>query len=222
MSSSPLSAAAAAADVLTLRNGLGCSPLWLAAGYDRIPCLEYLIRKLRECNILESSLLHDANNAGDTPLLAVASRGNIKACECLLRLVEGCRGTRAADDDGDDSHRSSRWRRMKARVLRTTNRAGDTPLQVAVASGHAELVALLLEADDQCHDDSRDGDGDEDAEADERPKKCVDAKNASGLSPLIVACERNLPSIAGMLLAHGADPRARDARGRSALAVAAF
>ena len=109
---------------------------------------------------------------------------------------------------------------MKARIIRTTNRAGDTPLQVAVASGHIELVTLLLKADDFCHDTAHDGDDTVDEE--EYSKKCVDRKNKSGLSPLIVACERNLPSIARILLEHGADRHARDARGRSALAVAAF
>jgi ankyrin repeat protein len=53
-------------------------------------------------------------------------------------------------------------------------------------------------------------------------KKCIDRKNASGLSPLIVACERNLPSIASLLIEHGADRQVQDTRGRSTLAVAAF
>ena len=65
--------ASAAAAGLLLRNGLGCSPIWLAAGYDRIPCLEYLMRKLGDYDRLESSLLHDANDAGDSPFLAAAS-----------------------------------------------------------------------------------------------------------------------------------------------------
>ena len=59
---------------LQLKNGLGCSPLWIAAGYDRIECLEYLIDKLHGMNQLDVALL-DANSTGDTPFVAAVSRG---------------------------------------------------------------------------------------------------------------------------------------------------
>ncbi|KAL3811351.1 hypothetical protein ACHAXA_000767 [Cyclostephanos tholiformis] len=229
------SSSKATADLLTLRNGLGCSPLWLAAGYDRIPCLEYLTRKLRDCDRLESSLLYDANDAGDTPFLAAASRGNVEACRCILRSVEGCpaRGrlplcqddVNDNENDVEDSNRSRRLRKMKARIVRTANRAGDTPLQVAVASGHTDLVSFLLEVDDMlCRVDTEEGHdvADDDDDDGIHTKKCIDRKNASGLSPLIVACERNLPSIASLLIEHGADRQVQDTRGRSTLAVAAF
>jgi ankyrin repeat protein len=215
------SSSTAAVGLLTLRNGLGCSPLWLAAGYDRIPCLEYLMRKLRDLDLLESSLLRDVNSTGDSPFLAAASRGNVAACRCILKSVEGCLETFAGVP-----HRARRFRRMKARIVRTANRVGDTPLQVAVASGHTDLVSFLLEVDDTlCRDDTEEGrdiNGDDSDNDDDYSKKCIDRKNASGLSPLIVACERNHPSIARLLLEHGANQQVKDARGRSPLAVAAF
>jgi ankyrin repeat protein len=52
--------------------------------------------------------------------------------------------------------------------------------------------------------------------------KCINRKNNIGLSPLIVACERNLPSTVELLLNYGADINIRDGTGRSPLAVAAF
>merc|ERR1719276_490457 len=51
---------------------------------------------------------------------------------------------------------------------------------------------------------------------------CVDRKNALGLSPLIIACERNLPNVAELLLLHGADARTSDPKGRNVLSIAAF
>ena len=190
---------------LTMKNGLGCSPTWIAAGYDRIDCLDYLIEVLRGANKLEVALL-DANSTGDTPFLAAASKGNVKACKRLLASTE--RETTPKDDE------------LKRKILRTANAAGDTALKVAVASAQSnDLLTLLLETDDMlgAHEDSG-------GESDEAPvhDKCVNRKNNAGLSPLIVACERNLPSTAELLLNHGADICITDAKGRNALAVSAF
>jgi ankyrin repeat protein len=194
---------------LTIKNGLGCSPLWVAAGYDRVECLEYLVDKLRASNKLESALL-DANSTGDTPFVAAVSRGNVGACRALLKSAEKC----------DDC-----WE-MKRKMLRTANNGGDTALKVAVANGHGEeLLTLLLEADDLCSEhpvDPSTEDAADDEEEDPLRSKCVNRKNNSGLSPLIIACERNLPLVAELLLRHGADLSIRDAMGRNSLAVAAF
>ena len=55
-------------------------------------------------------------------------------------------------------------RRTKARIIRTMNRMGDTPLQMAVASRHIKLMMLLLKVDDLCQDTAHDGDGTDDEE----------------------------------------------------------
>ncbi|KAL7523845.1 hypothetical protein ACHAWF_000692 [Thalassiosira exigua] len=211
---------------LTSANDLGCSPLWIAAGYDRVECLAYLVEKLEEGGEgrLEAALL-GRNNTGDTPLLAAASRGNAKACEALLDAAERCDD--GAEGDGGGGPKASL--NLKARMVRTANDAGDTPLKVAVASSHEEVAALLLRADDEASKRDVGGGGSNGGslevaggEADELARPCVDRKNNLGLSPLIVACERNLPSVASLLIDHGADETITDGKGRNCLAVAAF
>ena len=169
--------------------------------------MQYLIDRLRDSDELESALLQP-NNSGDTPFLAGASRGNRKACECLLRAADGAPTPTTG-----------------ATMLRTANGAGDTPLKVAVASSQGEdgedTVAFLLKADDGIPRDpfGRSGTA---AGDDPMSRTCVDRENGSGLSPLIVACERNLPAVADLLLQHGADVDVRDPKGRNPLAIAAF
>jgi ankyrin repeat protein len=92
-------------------------------------------------------------------------------------------------------------------LIRTSNKAGDTPLKVAVAGGHdVELLKLILEADASITQE----------------EMCINKKNNLGISPLIIACERNLPVIVELLIKHGADVNIRDSKGRHALAVSAF
>lgn len=203
---------------LQLKNGLGCSPIWIAAGYDRIECLEYLIDKLHNMNQLDVGLL-DANSTGDTPFVAAVSRGNINACKCLLSCVED----KFYKPDDDEL---AYWD-TKCKILRTSNNSGDTALKVAVATGQGEeLVTWLLEEDDLClakqhSTTSNSSDKDDDVD-NPMQTKSVNRKNEAGLSPLIVACERNLPAIAELLLKHGADLTIKDAMGRNPLSVASF
>ena len=210
---------------IRLKNGLGCTPVWIAAGYDRIECLQYLIEKLHNSHQLESALL-EGNNTGDTPFLAAASRGNIRACNYLLNSAE-----RLCTNLHDGSKSSPECWDFKRKLLRTANCAGDTALKVAVASAQEiELLTLLLEVDDRCQeqfdkriDDNGDAHPIDRLEDDTTMRsKCINRKNNIGLSPLIVACERNLPSTVELLLNYGADINIRDGTGRSPLAVAAF
>ena len=238
-------------DLLTLKNGLGCAPLWLAAGYDRISCLEYILRQLGHCDMLLVSLLQEgANNVGDTPLLAAASKGNVNVCDIIFQTIEEwysrrrCGGRGCEDGDGgtnnDDDNNKIECQRMKARVLRLANHAGDTPLQVAVASGHVELVTMLLKVDKSnnivCHHDDNEittqdtttttSGGVEEIIDDEclLSNSIINVKNVKGLSPLIVACERNYVEIVKLLLSHNnnTNTNIRDTNGRSCLAVASF
>jgi ankyrin repeat protein len=182
---------------LTIKNGMGCSPIWISSGYNHTKCLEYLVQQLstnkdsKRC--LERYLLYE-NDAGDSPFLAAASKGNIQVCKFMLTII-----------DGDD---------FKCRLIRTPNKAGDTPLKVAVAGCHdIELLELILEADASISNINSGSSQDE---------MCINKKNNLGLSPLIIACERNLPLVVELLIKHGADVNIRDSKGRHLLAVSAF
>eukprot|EP01134_Creolimax_fragrantissima_P003853 CFRG3853T1 len=106
---------------LTLANGIGCSPLWLAAGYGHVDILNYILGKLEENGELDAQIAM-TNNTGDTPMLAAASKGNSDAVEILLNATH-------------DKHNA----------LSAQNQGGDTPLAVAVAGGHSDVVKCLLD-----------------------------------------------------------------------------
>ena len=233
------SSAVAVAVDLTIKNGLGCSPLWIAAGYDRIECLQYLIHQLQVCSSMSNiDQLNDAilepNSTGDTPFMAAVSKGHFGVCKVLLKA--------AHYDEKNESSSSNSYNYdetflaasiimdMKCKLLRTANNSGDTPLKVAVATGQSEeLISLLLHEDELVdewmttkHAAATTTATTTTANSDDIQSKCINRKNEAGLSPLIVACERNLPSIVELLLKHDADISIQDGKGRNPLAVAAF
>ena len=118
---------------LTAPNGLGCTPLWLAAGYDRSDILEYLLQYLPNV----SQALLETNSTGDTPLLAAASRGHAKICHRLLASAT------ASTNEGD-SHSAS----CATSMIQTTNQNRDSPLAVAIAAGIQDetLLARLCDS----------------------------------------------------------------------------
>lgn len=187
---------------LLLKNSLGCSPLWIAAGYDKINCLEFLSQQLDAAGKLEKAMM-DTNTSGDTPFLAAASRGNINACKSMISLAETFSQT------SDEAS----WE-LKRRMIRTVNNSGDTPLKVVVGEGHVELVTLLLQLDDEISEKIHNNNN--------LQTKCINTKNNNGLTPLIVACERNNVEIVKILLEYKADVKTCDAKERNPLAVAAF
>jgi ankyrin repeat protein len=188
---------------LLLKNSLGCSPLWIAAGYDKINCLEFLSQQLDAVGNLENALM-DTNTSGDTPFLAAASRGNIAACKSMISLAEKFLQT---------SDEASSWE-LKRRMIRTVNNSGDTPLKVVVGEGHVELVTFLLQIDDEISEKIHNSNN--------LQTKCINTKNNNGLTPLIIACERNNVEIVKILLEYKADVKTCDAKERNPLAVAAF
>jgi ankyrin repeat protein len=96
-------------------------------------------------------------------------------------------------------------------ILTNKNNSGDTLLHVAVSSGdEGPILKALLDSEDRLLSEN---------DAISRP---LGSKNAEGLSPLLVACERNFLNIVKELIKRGADVNTRDKNARTPLAIASF
>ena len=159
-------------------NTLGCSPVWLAAAYNRINVLDYILTK---CSNPKEEL-QQTNHNGDTCMIAAASRGNIEACQILIQkaiLLD-----------------------FLIPLMDTTNQGGDTPLSVAIAGNHSILLNLLLQ---------------------HTSTVVINQPNRKGVTPLLIACERDDVTACQQLLQFGAMLDVIDTvTGASPLAVAAF
>ena len=173
----------------TPKNKLGCSPLWLAAGYGHEELLKYILLLERKNSNTEISYWN--NSTGDSPLLAAASRGHATICEILLTHFTNNTNNNQADEHSN--------------LLYVCNAKGDSPLSVSIATGHEKVVDVLLKWE----------------EDDKSTTNNVNRVNKLGLTPLIIACERNHATIAVKLIQHGALPLS-DKNGESPLAVASF
>ena len=119
------------ADCLS-RNGIGCSPLWLAAGYGHADIFQYLLDYIMKENDKKTYLeaLNATNSTGDTPLIAAASRGHTNVIDIIFHHVEGIK-----DDNLS----------MLQQILIFENKSGDTALSVATGIGHIGTVEVLLQ-----------------------------------------------------------------------------
>jgi ankyrin repeat protein len=163
---------------LVLANNLGCFPLWLAAGYNRIQVLHYLFSMLSDP---QQELLR-TNKTGDTCLVAAASRGNIEICQIVMDNAKAMG--------------------VLNELMETTNAGGDSALSIAVAGGHSTLLDLILPY---------------------TSKTMINHPNHKGVTPLLVACERDDVGLCEKLLHNGASLDVTDtSTGASPLAVAAF
>jgi len=196
---------------LLMKNDMGCTPLWLAAGYKKQNCLSFLLRNLRvhsqskdeaisdEVDIDEYTrvVIHDANNNNDTPLIAASSKGYIEICRILLETVHKVAGEAKVIE-----------------MLTIKNRNGDTALSVATSKGlecDSNLIDLLLEWELKG------------ARKLSTPsqKSSINHRNKKGLTPLLIACERGNVEIIKKLVKAGAQ-FLPDSKGASPLSVASF
>ncbi|XP_018720247.2 ankyrin-1 isoform X2 [Eucalyptus grandis] len=114
------------------RNSL----LHIAITSQQTELVRTLIRRLCPC------LLPHQNSHGDTPLHVAAKMG----CLEIVRLLV---------DDGVPAHRAREMSNYydpspdDLSLLRKVNGCGDSPLHLAVRSGHIDVVELLVKADSQ-------------------------------------------------------------------------
>ena len=202
---------------LARKNGVGCSSVWIAAGYGRADVLQYLIDRLglhgeiqgADGDRLSMSSLSDAlfaaNGTGDTPLLAAVSKGEVECCRILLKAADATRGGGAIE------------------MLRRANKNGDTPMHVAVGSGGgdggSEAVMEILELLIDRAGGGKKGEEGVEIRGEESP---MNSKNSQGLTPLLIACERNRGDVARALVDRWGALPLPDKNGQSPFAVAAF
>jgi len=234
---------------LTLGNGLDCSPVWIAAGYGRLEILRYLMecvmnndddtneddetkeeeenetKRMEDDNnnndtqrILLLQMLRTPNNTGDTPLLAAVSKSHLDVSRLLL--------TRAHNTTSPSSSVSS----MALEMVTDVNQSGDTPLSVCVGMDHeGALLDLLLGWEKQFRIPTTPPP----PPSTPTPTPTtttpptlmpMNTKNKKGVTPLLVACERNSAAAVETLLRSGGIDLALhlDEKGRSILAVASF
>lgn len=195
---------------ISIQNRQQFSPIWLAAGYGHVSILKYLICQLSESQDQDGKIesnsatlwnqLMMTNNTGDTPFTAAVSRNHYDVCVELLK--------RAKEQDMGSNDR----RQMSAvkELLWHKNKSGDSPLSVAVSCGHGgRLLDLLLDTE-ECIDIHHD---------EIRP---LNTRNSKGLTPFLVACERNFDFIVKKLIEKGSSFVNDERDGRSPLALASF
>lgn len=197
------------------KNNIGCSPIWLAAGYGHVECFQYLLSQIKLLPLSLSSsdsmdaivqhVLQDENNTGDSPLIASASRGHTEICDILLQTSMEC-------DDGKSTFEYTK------QMLTKENKNGDTPLTVTISNASDEndcikLTNILLKYDEKIQNRSNGND---------IPSKLLNTSNKKGLTPLLIACERNLPLLITLLLETWAAQFLADDQGNSPLGIASF
>eukprot|EP00557_Chaetoceros_sp_GSL56_P000121 CAMPEP_0176499792 /NCGR_PEP_ID=MMETSP0200_2-20121128/13141_1 /TAXON_ID=947934 /ORGANISM="Chaetoceros sp., Strain GSL56" /LENGTH=284 /DNA_ID=CAMNT_0017898285 /DNA_START=12 /DNA_END=863 /DNA_ORIENTATION=+ len=196
------------------KNAMGCSPFWIACGYRQVEILEYILSSIREedkCSLSKNSsnasfdlsrACRQTNTTGDTPLLAAVFKGYFDVVEMVLTAL-------LAESPADT------WD-----ILTMKNKNGDTCLGLAISiassgggddnggeNNNSRLIRLLLDFEERL-----------------APEYCTDRrrplhdKNVLGLTPLIVACERDNVKIVKLLISKGADIHTTDKDGRSPLA----
>ena len=192
---------------IKIKNKLGCSPVWVASGYSKLSTLVYLVDTIVTMNKQDlqtiTKILSETNNSGDSPFLAAVSKGHLDAAKVLYEAL---------------NRYETNWISMndyKWKLLHTQNKAGDTPLSVAVGvNSDLSVMTYLLDAEESCV-----ASGSLNEESICRP---LNTKNSKGLTPLMIACERNNVIILKELHKRGSILFTKDPTGRTPLAIASF
>ena len=134
-----------AASALELKNKIGTTPLWLAAGYGHVPCLDLLLAAGADMNTV--------NNTGDSAMLAAASRGKADAVQSLVAAGADVALRNRSGDTALLVAVNKSFDRVvdvllpvSTAVLDHANKLGVTALASACAAGNSSLVRRLLQA----------------------------------------------------------------------------
>jgi ankyrin repeat protein len=135
---------------LNLPNGMGLTPVWLAAGYGHLLVLKALLSKGGDPLI--------AGSTGDTALLAAASKGHVDIVDALL---DAAPTNMASMNNGGDTALSvaaangfpevleKLLSRVEAQdcqaIISQPNSRGISPIQAAASNGSEECMRLLLD-----------------------------------------------------------------------------
>ena len=159
----------------------GPSCLHIAAKHGNIPVMHLLMSRGANCRAIARAW---AGEGAFTTLHFAALSGSVEACECALKA--GCEINDATE------------------IMSCFNnkRIGITPLHLAVASGSAPVVSLLLMARASPNASASETDFD---------------FSEKGLAALHMAARQNNVEICRMLCEHGADPSARASIARTSM-----
>ncbi|VAH65726.1 unnamed protein product [Triticum turgidum subsp. durum] len=140
-----LHVAARAGDAAALRRALDEAAVVVAVGEGG-----------EQLEAVRRAVAAEANEAGETPLLAAAEKGHLEVVVELLRHLDS-QGVAAKNRSGYDAlhvaareghHVVQEMLRHDRMFAKTFGPANTTPLISAATRGHAEVVKLLLEQDD--------------------------------------------------------------------------
>lgn len=172
---------------ITSQNNIGCTPFWVAAGYNHISIVNYLL-SLND-TISQNDMIQP-NCTGDTPLLAAASKGYFDMCYAIIQSYSS-----KMQNDND-----------MVLLLGSKNQKGDTPLLQAIA--HVPNDIIIVGAIDEDHsttttNDDKSNDDNNNTLRSVLSLLChptiINHTNANGITPLLLAEKRSLPNIVQLL-----------------------
>ena len=219
------------------KNNLGCSPLWLTAGYGHTECFLYLFDRVKqlsnesnnetitrsddnELRFVDEHVFYTENNTGDSPLLAAVSQRHEKMCQVILECSFNAQGSSIEERNIESLFRCTKH------VLTKQNRNGDTPLTVAISNAKDEdacikVISILMKYDKMIiqHEKSNK----QSTITSNTSSHILNTRNKNGLTPLLIACERNLPKVIESLIEKfDSQIDCLDEKGNTPLAIASF
>jgi len=172
--------------------------------FERSACkaaLDGNVPRLEHLASTRPHLLDEASGgAGLVPLHYACRAGKVAAVQFLLRHGS------SSSAGGGGGARGGAWRAF------CTSVGGATPLHKAAASGHAEIVAMLLDSCGGVGAGAEEGK----SEADDAARSLAMAADADGATALHLACASGRQEAAALLLRRFPEAaRVKDGRGRT-------